>query len=94
MLICVRMAYLTTASRILFAGKTLKLYTEVAVNLQRDPYLPDNQSAVQESPARSSSQLAVRSPTMMKPLKNTRTGECPQQTDEENGSLGLFVPLG
>uniref|UniRef100_A0A8B9T6B5 GON-4-like protein n=1 Tax=Anas platyrhynchos TaxID=8839 RepID=A0A8B9T6B5_ANAPL len=87
------MAYLTTASRILFAGKTLKLYTEVAVNLQRDPYLPDNQSAAQESPVRSSSQLAVRSPTMMKPLKNTRTGECPQQTDEENGSLGLFVPL-
>uniref|UniRef100_A0A8C3CX45 GON-4-like protein n=1 Tax=Cairina moschata TaxID=8855 RepID=A0A8C3CX45_CAIMO len=87
------MAYVTTASCILFTGKTPKLYTEAAVDLQRDPYLPDNQSAAQESPARSSSQLAVRSPTMMKPLKNTRTGECPQQTDEENESLGLFVPL-
>uniref|UniRef100_A0A8B9CV04 Myb-like domain-containing protein n=1 Tax=Anser brachyrhynchus TaxID=132585 RepID=A0A8B9CV04_9AVES len=56
-------------------GKTPKLYTEVEVNLQRDPYLTDNQSAAQESPARSSLQLAVRSPTMMKPLKNTRTEE-------------------
>lgn len=87
------MAYRTTTWCILFTGKTPKLYTEVEVNLQRDPCLTDNQSAAQESPARSSLQLAVRSPTMMKPLKNTRTGECPQQTDEENESLGLFVPL-
>ncbi|XP_009318052.1 PREDICTED: GON-4-like protein [Pygoscelis adeliae] len=29
----------------------------------------------------------------MKPLKNTRAGEWPQQTDEENEDLGLFIPL-
>uniref|UniRef100_A0A663M6T3 GON-4-like protein n=1 Tax=Athene cunicularia TaxID=194338 RepID=A0A663M6T3_ATHCN len=60
---------------------------------QRDPYLTENQSAAQESPVRSSLQLAVRNPTVMKPLKNTRAGEWPQQTDEENEDLGLFIPL-
>nr|XP_013810031.1 PREDICTED: GON-4-like protein isoform X2 [Apteryx mantelli mantelli] len=30
----------------------------------------------------------------MKPLKNTRAGEWPQQTDEENEDVGLFIPLG
>ncbi|KAM6039477.1 GON-4-like protein isoform 3-T3 [Chlamydotis macqueenii] len=74
-------------------GKTPKLYTEVELNSQRDLYLTENQSAVQESPGRSSLQLAVRNPTMMKPLKNTRVGEWPQQTDEENEDLGLFIPL-
>ncbi|XP_035759825.1 GON-4-like protein isoform X1 [Egretta garzetta] len=29
----------------------------------------------------------------MKPLKNTRAGEWPQQTDEKNEDLGLFIPL-
>lgn len=71
-----------------------KLYTEVEVNSQRDQCLTENQSAVQESPVRSSLQLAVRNPTVMKPLKNTRAGEWPQQTDEENEDLGLFIPLG
>uniref|UniRef100_A0A663EPR1 GON-4-like protein n=1 Tax=Aquila chrysaetos chrysaetos TaxID=223781 RepID=A0A663EPR1_AQUCH len=52
-----------------------------------------NQSAMQESPVRSSLQLAVRNPTVMKPLKNTRAGEWPQWTDEENEDLGLFIPL-
>ncbi|XP_068270592.1 GON-4-like protein isoform X2 [Nyctibius grandis] len=56
-------------------GKAPKLYTEVEVNSQRDPYLTENQAAVQESPVRSSSQLAVRNPTVMKPLKNTRAEE-------------------
>ncbi|XP_056178495.1 GON-4-like protein isoform X3 [Falco biarmicus] len=56
-------------------GKTPKLYTEVEMNSQRDPYLTENQSAVPESPVRSSSQLAVRSPTMVKPLKNIRAEE-------------------
>ncbi|XP_052651412.1 GON-4-like protein isoform X3 [Harpia harpyja] len=74
-------------------GKTPKLCTEVEVNLQRDPYLMENQSAMQESPVRSSLQLAVRNPTVMKPLKNTRAGEWPQWTDEENEDLGLFIPL-
>ncbi|XP_074020541.1 LOW QUALITY PROTEIN: GON-4-like protein [Numenius arquata] len=74
-------------------GRTPKLCTEVEVNSQRDPYLPENQSAVQESPVRSSLQLAVRNPAAMKPLKNTRAGEWPQQTDEENEDLGLFNPL-
>ncbi|KAM6330992.1 GON-4-like protein isoform 4-T4 [Alca torda] len=74
-------------------GRTPKLYTEVELNSQRDPYLAENQSAVQESPVRSSLQLAVRNPTAMKPLKNTRAGEWPQQTDEENEDLGLFIPL-
>uniref|UniRef100_A0A8B9MS12 GON-4-like protein n=1 Tax=Accipiter nisus TaxID=211598 RepID=A0A8B9MS12_9AVES len=60
---------------------------------QRDPYLTENQSAMQESPVRSSLQLAVRNPTVMKPLKNTRAGEWPQWTDEENEDLGLFIPL-
>uniref|UniRef100_A0A8C0AS19 GON-4-like protein n=1 Tax=Buteo japonicus TaxID=224669 RepID=A0A8C0AS19_9AVES len=59
----------------------------------RDPYLTENQSAMQESPVRSSLQLAVRNPTVMKPLKNTRAGEWPQWTDEENEDLGLFIPL-
>uniref|UniRef100_A0A8C4U606 GON-4-like protein n=1 Tax=Falco tinnunculus TaxID=100819 RepID=A0A8C4U606_FALTI len=45
------------------------------MNSQRDPYLTENQSAVPESPVRSSSQLAVRSPTMVKPLKNIRAEE-------------------
>uniref|UniRef100_A0A8B9MUB4 GON4L n=1 Tax=Accipiter nisus TaxID=211598 RepID=A0A8B9MUB4_9AVES len=62
-------------------------------NSQRDPYLTENQSAMQESPVRSSLQLAVRNPTVMKPLKNTRAGEWPQWTDEENEDLGLFIPL-
>uniref|UniRef100_A0A8C3PNT9 GON-4-like protein n=1 Tax=Calidris pygmaea TaxID=425635 RepID=A0A8C3PNT9_9CHAR len=62
-------------------------------NSQRDPYLPENQSAVQESPLRSSLQLAVRNPAVMKPVKNSRAGEWPQQTDEENEDLGLFNPL-
>uniref|UniRef100_A0A663EQX3 GON-4-like protein n=1 Tax=Aquila chrysaetos chrysaetos TaxID=223781 RepID=A0A663EQX3_AQUCH len=62
-------------------------------NVQRDPYLTENQSAMQESPVRSSLQLAVRNPTVMKPLKNTRAGEWPQWTDEENEDLGLFIPL-
>uniref|UniRef100_A0A663EPR8 GON-4-like protein n=1 Tax=Aquila chrysaetos chrysaetos TaxID=223781 RepID=A0A663EPR8_AQUCH len=61
--------------------------------VQRDPYLTENQSAMQESPVRSSLQLAVRNPTVMKPLKNTRAGEWPQWTDEENEDLGLFIPL-
>ncbi|XP_064331436.1 GON-4-like protein isoform X2 [Phalacrocorax carbo] len=56
-------------------GKAPKLYTEVEVNSQRDPYLPENQSAVQDSPVRSPLQLAVRNPTVMKPLKNTRAEE-------------------
>ncbi|XP_042641200.1 GON-4-like protein isoform X2 [Tyto alba] len=56
-------------------GKTPKLYTEVEANSQRDPYLTENQSAVQESPVRSSLQLAVRNSTVMKPLKNTRAEE-------------------
>ncbi|XP_069650539.1 GON-4-like protein isoform X2 [Haliaeetus albicilla] len=56
-------------------GKTPKLCTEVEVNSQRDPYLTENQSAMQESPVRSSLQLAVRNPTVMKPLKNTRAEE-------------------
>ncbi|XP_054662036.1 GON-4-like protein isoform X5 [Grus americana] len=56
-------------------GKTPKLYTEVEVNSQRDPYLMENQSAVQESPVRSYLQMAVRNPTVMKPLKNTRAEE-------------------
>uniref|UniRef100_A0A8C0ARY7 GON-4-like protein n=1 Tax=Buteo japonicus TaxID=224669 RepID=A0A8C0ARY7_9AVES len=63
------------------------------VNSHRDPYLTENQSAMQESPVRSSLQLAVRNPTVMKPLKNTRAGEWPQWTDEENEDLGLFIPL-
>uniref|UniRef100_A0A672THK9 GON-4-like protein n=1 Tax=Strigops habroptila TaxID=2489341 RepID=A0A672THK9_STRHB len=60
-----------------------KLCTEVEVNAQRDLYLPENQSAVQESPGRSSLQVAVRNPAVMKPLKSTRAGE-------ENEDLGLF----
>ncbi|KAM6234208.1 GON-4-like protein isoform 2-T2 [Porphyrio hochstetteri] len=56
-------------------GKTPKLYTEVEVNSQRDPYLMENQSAAQESPVRSSLQVAVRNPTVTKPLKNTRAEE-------------------
>ena len=63
-------------------------------NSQKDPYLTENQPAVQESPVRSSLQPAVRSPTTMKPLKTSRAGEWPQQTDEENEGLGLFIPLG
>uniref|UniRef100_A0A8C0F951 GON-4-like protein n=1 Tax=Bubo bubo TaxID=30461 RepID=A0A8C0F951_BUBBB len=72
---------------------TPKLYTEGEANSQRDPYLTENQPAAQESPGRSSLQLAVRNPTVLKPLKNTRAGEWPQQTDEENEDLGLFIPL-
>ncbi|XP_054038934.1 GON-4-like protein isoform X2 [Rissa tridactyla] len=56
-------------------GRTPKLYTEVELNSQRDPYLAENQSAVQESPVRSSLQLPVRNPAAMKPLKNTRAEE-------------------
>uniref|UniRef100_A0A8C4U3I5 GON-4-like protein n=1 Tax=Falco tinnunculus TaxID=100819 RepID=A0A8C4U3I5_FALTI len=63
------------------------------MNSQRDPYLTENQSAVPESPVRSSSQLAVRSPTMVKPLKNIRAGEWPQQSDEKNEDLGQLIPL-
>uniref|UniRef100_G1MQA2 GON-4-like protein n=1 Tax=Meleagris gallopavo TaxID=9103 RepID=G1MQA2_MELGA len=51
--------------------------------VQRDLCLTDNPSAVQESPSRSSLQLAVRSPAAMKLLKSTRPGEWPQQTDGE-----------
>uniref|UniRef100_A0A8C8AXX5 GON-4-like protein n=1 Tax=Otus sunia TaxID=257818 RepID=A0A8C8AXX5_9STRI len=79
------------SQRVLFTGKAPKLCTEMEANLQRDPYLTENQPAVQEPPVRSSSQLAVRNPAVLKPLKNTRAGEWPQQTDEENEDLGLFI---
>ncbi|XP_062454024.1 GON-4-like protein isoform X2 [Rhea pennata] len=52
-----------------------KQHTEEEVGLQRDPYLTDSHSAVQEFPLRCSLQLAVRNPAMMKPLKNTRAEE-------------------
>lgn len=64
------------------------------MNSQRDPPLSENQSAGQEAPVRSSLQMAARNPATMKPLKNTRAGEWPQQSDEENEDLGLLVPLG
>ncbi|XP_061871993.1 GON-4-like protein isoform X2 [Colius striatus] len=56
-------------------GKMPKLFTEVEMHSQRDPYLPENQPAAQESPVRSSLQPAVRNPTVMKPLKGTRAEE-------------------
>ncbi|XP_074709635.1 GON-4-like protein isoform X4 [Strix uralensis] len=56
-------------------GKTPKVCTEVEANSQRDPCLTENQPAVQESPGRSSLQLAVRNPAVLKPLKNTRAEE-------------------
>ncbi|KAM6309331.1 GON-4-like protein isoform 3-T3 [Podargus strigoides] len=56
-------------------GKTPKLYTEVEVSSKGDLYPTENQSAVQESSVRSSLQLAVRNPTVMKPLKNSRAEE-------------------
>ncbi|XP_064354968.1 GON-4-like protein isoform X3 [Dromaius novaehollandiae] len=56
-------------------GQTPKQHTEEEVVLQRDPYLTDSHSAVQESPVRRSLQLAVRNPATMKPLKNTRAEE-------------------
>uniref|UniRef100_A0A8B9GFS5 GON-4-like protein n=1 Tax=Amazona collaria TaxID=241587 RepID=A0A8B9GFS5_9PSIT len=68
-----------------------KLGTEVEVDAQRDPCLPENQSAAQEAPGRSALQVAVRNPTVLKPLRNSRAGEWPQQTGEEKEDLGLFI---
>ncbi|XP_066193935.1 GON-4-like protein isoform X1 [Sylvia atricapilla] len=53
-------------------GKIPKLYTEVEVSSQRDPYPSENPAAVPESPGKSSLQVAARNPTTMKPPKNTR----------------------
>ncbi|XP_068031266.1 GON-4-like protein [Anomalospiza imberbis] len=63
-------------------GKIPKLYTEVEVSSQRDPYPSENAGAVPESPGRSSLQIsAARNPTTMKPLKNTRA----EEQDGEDG---------
>uniref|UniRef100_A0A8C3QR08 GON-4-like protein n=1 Tax=Cyanoderma ruficeps TaxID=181631 RepID=A0A8C3QR08_9PASS len=70
-----------------------KLYTEVEVSSQRDLCPSENPGAVPESPGRSSLQVAARTPSTMKPPKNTRAGEWPRQRDEENLDLGLFIPL-
>ncbi|XP_066062812.1 GON-4-like protein isoform X2 [Chamaea fasciata] len=53
-------------------GKIPKLYTEVEVSSQRDPYPSENPGAVPESPGRSSLQVPARNPTTMKPPKNSR----------------------
>lgn len=68
-----------------------KLCAEVEANAQRDPYLPESQAAVQEAPARSSLQVPVRNPPVVKPLKSSRAGEWPQQTGEAKEDLGLFT---
>nr|XP_032608726.2 GON-4-like protein isoform X2 [Taeniopygia guttata] len=63
-------------------GKIPKLYTEVEVNSQRDPYPSENPGAVPESPGRSSLQIsAARVPTTVKPPKNTRA----EEQDGEDG---------
>ncbi|XP_051497212.1 GON-4-like protein isoform X4 [Apus apus] len=56
-------------------GKMPQLCTEVEGNSQRDAHLAETQPAVQESPGRSSSQLAGRNPPVMKLVKNTRAEE-------------------
>uniref|UniRef100_A0A7M4E9F0 Gon-4 like n=1 Tax=Crocodylus porosus TaxID=8502 RepID=A0A7M4E9F0_CROPO len=37
--------------------------------------------------------LALKTPVMVKPLKNSRAGEWHQQTEEEVEDVGLFIPL-
>ncbi|KAM4644431.1 GON-4-like protein isoform 1-T1 [Amazona ochrocephala] len=56
-------------------GRMPKLGTEVEADAQRDPCLPENQSAAQEAPGRSALQVAVRNPAVLKPLRNSRAEE-------------------
>ncbi|XP_015505578.1 GON-4-like protein isoform X1 [Parus major] len=74
-LLCVSLWCAWLQLGVLFPGKIPKLYTEVEVNSQRDPYPSESPGAVPESPGRSSLQVAARNPTMMKPPKNTRAEE-------------------
>lgn len=75
---------------VLFPGKIPKLYTEVEVSSQRDPYPSENPGAGPDSPGRSSLQVAARNPTTMKPPKSSRAGEWSQQGDEENLDWGCL----
>uniref|UniRef100_A0A8C3IS01 GON-4-like protein n=1 Tax=Chrysemys picta bellii TaxID=8478 RepID=A0A8C3IS01_CHRPI len=77
----------------LFAGKSPKLHTGVEVILQRHPHPSDNHSPKQVARVKSSLLLPIKAPATIKTLKNTKTGEQLQQTDEETEDVGLFIPL-
>ncbi|XP_057254212.1 GON-4-like protein [Pezoporus wallicus] len=66
-------------------GKMPRLCTEVEVSAQKDPCLPESQAPVQEAPGRSSVQVPARNPAVVKPLRSSRAGEGPQQTEEQDG---------
>ncbi|XP_065430347.1 GON-4-like protein isoform X11 [Chrysemys picta bellii] len=74
-------------------GKSPKLHTGVEVILQRHPHPSDNHSPKQVARVKSSLLLPIKAPATIKTLKNTKTGEQLQQTDEETEDVGLFIPL-
>ncbi|XP_024061263.1 GON-4-like protein isoform X4 [Terrapene carolina triunguis] len=74
-------------------GKSPKLPMGVEVILQRHPHPSDNHSPKQVAQVKSSLLLPIKAPATIKTLKNTRTGEQLQQTDEETEDVGLFIPL-
>ncbi|XP_065430346.1 GON-4-like protein isoform X10 [Chrysemys picta bellii] len=82
-----------SATEFLEQGKSPKLHTGVEVILQRHPHPSDNHSPKQVARVKSSLLLPIKAPATIKTLKNTKTGEQLQQTDEETEDVGLFIPL-